>query len=77
VEKIKDYLHGVLTVEGKRLCLCVCVCALKYDWLINAKYLLIHIIAFCRNKENVYLISGIYAVSGQEDWCGKLIIKFM
>jgi len=27
VKKIKDYLHGVLTVEGKRLCVCVCVCS--------------------------------------------------
>jgi len=38
VKKIKDYLHGILTVEGKRLCLCVCVLWNMIGWLMPNIY---------------------------------------
>jgi len=34
-------------------------------------------IGLCKNKENVYLLSGICSVCGQEAWCGKLITQFV
>jgi hypothetical protein len=62
-------------------CVCVrvrvCVSALKFHWLINAQIFINKHHSIAKNKGNVYLLSGLSSVCGQEGWCGKLITQFM